>query len=107
MVAGPMINQIPLASLACILIVFSEYTTFLSKAALQKILGKNSEHSIVEFYFISSGIVDFEVNEILEDYYIFAKENDITVKIRNVEELVIELYPYMGDKTWTKLVSIN
>lgn len=66
----------------CYKITFSEYTTFLCKPNLQKSLGKIPANAEVEFDFTPTELIDHEVREMLEDYYIFAEEHDIKIILR-------------------------
>ncbi len=64
-------------------VTFSRYITFLSKASLQKSLALTPPGSRVEFNFEETVMIDHEVREMLDDYYMLAKEKKIEIKIKN------------------------
>lgn len=62
-------------------VTFLSYTTFLYKASLEKTLRSIAPGSKVELDFSSMSMIDPEVSDMLEDFYVFADENDIKLSI--------------------------
>ena len=58
---------------------FLNYTTFLYKASLEKTLRQIEPNSSIELDFSLMTMIDHEVIDMLEDFYIFANDNNIKV----------------------------
>jgi len=63
--------------------IFSSYTTFLSKASIQKELNLIPNDHTVILSFEKARIIDSEIKEIIEDFLIHAKSNNIKVEIND------------------------
>ncbi len=61
--------------------VFGEYTTFLSKASIARLLNEIQDNSKLKLDFSNCTMLDYEINELINDYILSVKSKGITLVI--------------------------